>query len=162
MALNIDWQQILLHLFNFVILFAIMYFLLYKPVKDFMDKRTQYYKSIDDEAKKKLADAEKLQGEHSLKMAEVENEIASARHKAFEELETSIENSKKQAEKEAGKIISDAKQSALKEREKIMKEAQGEIAEMVTDAAAKIFSNDGSDSAIDSFIEAAQRGESDE
>lgn len=33
MPLNMDWQQILLHLLNFVILFAILYFLLYEPVK---------------------------------------------------------------------------------------------------------------------------------
>ena len=39
--LNIDWQQILLHLLNFVILFAILYFLLYDPVKKFMDKRCE-------------------------------------------------------------------------------------------------------------------------
>lgn len=36
--LNIDWQQILLHLLNFMILFGILYFFLYKPVKDFMEK----------------------------------------------------------------------------------------------------------------------------
>ena len=47
--LNIDWQQILLHLFNFAILFAILYFLLYKPVKDFMAKREEYYKNMDAE-----------------------------------------------------------------------------------------------------------------
>ncbi len=52
MPLNIDWQQILLHLLNFVILFAILYFLLYKPIKDFMQKRMDYYKSLYDEANK--------------------------------------------------------------------------------------------------------------
>ena len=36
MPLNIDWQQILLHLLNFVILAGGLYFLLYKPVKNFM------------------------------------------------------------------------------------------------------------------------------
>ena len=46
MPLNIDLQQILLHLFNFVVLFAILYFLLYKPVKSFMDKRTASYEEI--------------------------------------------------------------------------------------------------------------------
>lgn len=37
--LNIDWQQILLHLFNFLILAGGLYLLLYKPVKAFMEKR---------------------------------------------------------------------------------------------------------------------------
>ena len=36
--LNIDFSQILLHLFNVVILFAILYFLIYKPVRNFMEK----------------------------------------------------------------------------------------------------------------------------
>ena len=39
MPLNIDLQQICLHLFNFTLLLAILYFLLYQPVKDFMAKR---------------------------------------------------------------------------------------------------------------------------
>ena len=37
--LNIDWQQILLHLMNFAILAGGLYLLLYKPVKQFMAKR---------------------------------------------------------------------------------------------------------------------------
>ncbi len=48
--LNLDWQQILLHLLNFVILFAILYFLLYKPVKNFIEKRRKAYEDIDNEA----------------------------------------------------------------------------------------------------------------
>ena len=50
--LNIDWQQILLHLFNFLILFGGLYLLLYRPVKAFMDKRTAYYADMDAEAKR--------------------------------------------------------------------------------------------------------------
>ena len=34
--LNINWQQILLHLFNFIILAGGLYILLYKPVKNFI------------------------------------------------------------------------------------------------------------------------------
>ena len=37
--LNIDWQQILLHFFNFSILVGGLYLLLFKPVKRFMEKR---------------------------------------------------------------------------------------------------------------------------
>ena len=42
--LNIDWQQILLHLLNFVILAGGLYLLLYQPVKAFMEKRQAYYR----------------------------------------------------------------------------------------------------------------------
>ena len=42
MPLNIDWQQILLHALNFVILVGGLYFLLFNPVKKFMAKREEY------------------------------------------------------------------------------------------------------------------------
>ena len=53
--LNVDWQQILLHLFNFIILFGGLWLLLYKPVKNFMAKREAYYKDMDKAAAEKLA-----------------------------------------------------------------------------------------------------------
>ena len=56
--LNIDWQQILLHFFNFSILVGGLYLLLFKPVKDFMAKREQHYQAIDDDAAAKLREAE--------------------------------------------------------------------------------------------------------
>ena len=46
MPLNINLQQILLHALNFVILFGAMYFLLYKPVKSFMDSRKAHYEKM--------------------------------------------------------------------------------------------------------------------
>ena len=51
--LNIDWQQILLHALNLVILIAGLYLLLFKPVKRFMDERTQKYQSMADDAAEK-------------------------------------------------------------------------------------------------------------
>ena len=47
MPLNIDWQQILLHWLNLAILTGGLYFLLYKPVKEFMTKREAHYRSLD-------------------------------------------------------------------------------------------------------------------
>ena len=69
--LNIDWQQILLHLFNFLILFGGLYLLLYRPVKAFMDKRTAYYADMDAEAKRKLADAERQKEQYRDHLANV-------------------------------------------------------------------------------------------
>ena len=72
--LNIDWQQILLHLLNFVILAGGLYLLLYKPVKAFMEKRQQYYQEQDAKAAKTLADAEKTaaEGRQQLKNADAD------------------------------------------------------------------------------------------
>ena len=45
--LNIDWQQIILHLLNFAILAGGLYFLLYHPVRKFMDQREEHYRQME-------------------------------------------------------------------------------------------------------------------
>ena len=57
MPLNIDWQQILLHWMNLAILTGGLYFILYKPVKQFMSKREEYYRELDRRAEEKLSQA---------------------------------------------------------------------------------------------------------
>ena len=45
--LNIDWQQILLHLFNFAILAAGSICCSTKPVRQFMEKREAHYREME-------------------------------------------------------------------------------------------------------------------
>ena len=162
MPLNIDLQQIFLHLFNFVILFAVLYFLLYKPVKDFMEKRTEYYKKIDDEAKAKLADSEKIKTEYINKLAAADSEIFAAKEKARTEAKSSADAKIKNAEEEAGKIIADAKKNAEAQREKILCKAQSEVADMALCAAEKLATAASTSDSFDIFLAAAKRGVEDE
>ena len=50
MVLGIDFLQIFLHLFNIILLFGGLYIILYKPVKDFMEKREAHYRKMDEDA----------------------------------------------------------------------------------------------------------------
>ena len=68
LPLNINFQQIFLHLFNFVILFGVLYFLLYAPVKKFLASREEYFKNLDDEAKTNLDESDKLKAEYETKI----------------------------------------------------------------------------------------------
>ena len=162
MPLNIDWQQILLHLFNFVVLFAILYFLLYKPVKEFMEKRTEYYKTLDDEAKRGLADAEKTKNEYRQKLAASDDEISAKKNKAHVDTEKAREAIIKRAEKQAEKIVADARKDIEYNRAKMLKEAQTEITDMVAKAAEKLVAQSTTSEAFDQFLGAAERGGKDE
>lgn len=146
LPLNIDWQQILLHLFNFVILFAVLYYLLYKPVKEFMEKRTEYYQKLNDEAQSNLEASEKTKEEYMKKLSAVEEEISEKKKNARKELEESTAIKIKQAEKEAEKIIKDAQKTLKAEHEKMLKDAQVEISDMVVSATEKIISQSTSES----------------
>ena len=85
--LNIDWQQILLHLFNFAILAGGLYLLLYRPVKDFMKKREEHYQSMDEAAERARADAAQLQEQYASRLSQADAEIAQKRVEAQRELD---------------------------------------------------------------------------
>lgn len=159
--LNIDWQQILLHLLNFVVLFAILYFLLYNPVKEFIDKRTKYYKELDDEKSKNLSDSEKLKEEYLKKLETADGDIDRMKSEAQKDIESSNLIETEKAKKEAEKILAEARLGAEKEREKILRETEKEIAKMVESAAEKLILNSTA-KAYDDFLSSAERGESDE
>ena len=73
LPLNINLTQIFLHLLNFLILFAILYFLLYKPVKNFMEKREKTYRDMDDEARDNLRVSEETKAQYESKMSEADS-----------------------------------------------------------------------------------------
>lgn len=162
LPLNINIQQIFLHLFNFVILFAILYFLLYKPVKKFMDERIEYYKKVDDEAKLNLEASEKTKEEYLEKLASAEEEISAKKEKARKDIEAANAIRIKEAENKAKKIIDDAYQTTERQHEKMLSEAKNEISGMVISAAEKLVVKSSTEEAYDLFLDVAKRSEEDE
>ena len=79
LPLNIDLQQIFLHMLNFVILAGGLYFILYSPVKKFMDQRAARYAEMDAAAAQKLAEAEKLAAGHQAQLDKLEDARRSPR-----------------------------------------------------------------------------------
>lgn len=155
--LNIDFQQILLHLLNFTILFAGLYFLLYKPVKNFMAKREAEYRTMQEAADDVLFKAEDAKHEYEGKLAAVDQEIAAKKKAAAEELEQLRRTREKEAEDNARKIVEDAKDEARAIREQIVDGARKEITEMVEHAAEKILISEDVSTTYDAFLEAAER-----
>ncbi len=161
MPLNIDWQQILLHLLNFVILFAILYFLLYKPVKDFMQKRMDYYKGLDEEAMSNLEKAKEKQALYEEKLSNAEDEIMNIKNETFKRTEELNKESILNAQEEAAKIIAQAKEKAQHEYSRIINSAQAQIEEMAIKATEKLIRKQDSE-IFDDFLSSVERGETDE
>ena len=86
LPLNIDLQQILLHLFNFTILFGALYILLYKPVRDFMAKREGYYADMDSRAETALKEAESSREAYDEKVRAFDDEVRAEKTKVGKEL----------------------------------------------------------------------------
>ena len=153
--LNIDIEQILLHLLNFLILFAALYFLLYSPVKKFMDNRAKYYSDLDRKTKEDLAAAEKSKSEYETRMAKIQDEISEKRQNAEKEIARQVMLSEQQAKQKAEKIVENAKKEAFRERDRIIAQANGEIISLVDSAAEKLIFADTSD-AYEKFLSEAE------
>lgn len=152
--LNVDWQQILLHWMNLVILTGGLYFLLYKPVKRFMEKREAHYRELDEQAVRKLEEAEALKAACQAKLDGAEEEIRQARARAQAAIQQSVEEQKAQAEQ----IVARAQAEAAGSRERIMRESQREIRELTVKAVKKLTVKADMD-LFDQFLDLVEGGE---
>ena len=157
--LNIDWQQILLHLFNFTILFGALYILLYKPVKNYMEQREKHYADMDKTAEDNLRAAEESKTAYTDKVRAFDEETRAERTKLNKELEASRERQIAAAKADAEKIVSDARIEANREKEEIIASAQKEITDMVTGAMEKLTLEQSASDAFDQFLDAAEARE---
>lgn len=163
MPLNIDFQQILLHLFNFVILASGLYLLLYKPVLAFMQKRQDHYAELDRRSAEKEAAAQAALSEYEKRLGTADEEIKRRAAAANQQLDASRQESLLRAKEQADRLLSDARAAAQQERAAILKGAQKDIAELVVSAAEKLSQKEldpESERALyDRFLEAAQEDE---
>lgn len=157
--LNVNWQQIMLHLFNFTILFGCMYILLYKPVKDFMAKRDAYYKEMDDRAESELKAAEDEKQKYSDKAMAFDQEVKAEKEKVRAEIEAQRNRQLQEAKTDAERIVADAKAEAKREKDEIIASAQKEITDMVTEAMEKLTLEQSASDAFDQFLDLAEGSE---
>ena len=153
--LNIDWQQILLHFFNFSILVGGLYLLLFKPVKSFMAKREKHYADMESAAVAREKDTEELKAEMAKREAAFDTELEEKRAAAAKEAEAFAQQQRDAAKAQADRILSDAKSAAENERQKIVAEANREAVAIAEEAMEKILAAQTA-RAYDSFVNAAE------
>lgn len=158
MPLNINWQQILLHLLNLVILIVGLYLLLYKPVKKFMKKREDAYKEREENTQAALDNAKAKEEEYSSRLAGVEEEVSKKREEAAKELEGVRSEKLRQVAKEADEMLDAARERARKEHDRIINGVSDDIKEIVEEAAEKVVLTSSVNDAYEQFLSAAESG----
>lgn len=160
--MHIDFVTIAAHVINVVILFFFLRWLLYKPVKKFIDARGASF----DERRENLVRQEE---ELSKKIADYEASIASSKKEAEEIIKQARDN----ANKRANKIIEEAKQSAkdlmastrteiAAERETAQARMREEVADLAVGIAARVLErevkSEDNERIIESFFERERIG----
>ncbi len=157
MPLNIDWQQILLHWMNLAILTGGLYFLLFKPVKDFMDKREAHYRELDQQAADKLSQAEELKNLRQEQLDGAAEEIRQSKAAAQLSAQQSAQEQLDQAKAQASQIVAKAHTEAEQCRERALRESQRELRELAAEAARKMAVRPGTDP-FDQFLDLTEGG----
>lgn len=155
--LNIDWQQILLHFFNFSILTGGLYLLLFKPVKDFMAKREQTYRQMDDQAQAKLLQAQQAEEGIRRRQADLEEELAAQRTEAAQQAGLYAQKQREEAHKQADRILAQAREQAEQEGQKIVAQANRDALSIVEQAMDKLVAQKTAQ-AYEAFLNSAEEG----
>lgn len=154
--LNIDWQQILLHMFNLIILTGGLYFLLYQPVTAFMKKRQEYYAGLEADAQAKLQEAEQKVREADETLSGMQAEAEQLRADAMKQADAEAAARLAGADAEKQKILAAAKAQAAREKDAMLREANEQIGALVSNAVDKLLSD--ADDPYADFLHAVKRG----
>ena len=133
-------------MFNLIILGFGLYYILYKPVKAFMDKREAYYKDLDDSANKKNEDADKLLKEYQDKLAKADEEIKDKKNVAMKELDDKVNSELNKAKEDAKRIVHD----------ELVESANKDICDLAIKATSKLVDKTLDDS-YDEFLLAVKK-----
>jgi len=158
MPLGIDFVQILLHLFNVIILFGGLYFILFGPVKKFMDERDEHYRKIDEEKNQALEDAQQLKADYDKQLQASADQILLEKQKAIREIQELRHQKVTEAQEEARRIIKKAEGEGERRKEEIVAGAREEISNLIADAADKLLLDGDTDQFYDAFLDKVERG----
>lgn len=139
---NLDWASIPLELvvniLNVIILFLILRFLVYRPVKNFMDQRTERIQAQMDEAEKAKQDAIALKDQYDQTLHTAKDQTEQMLLDAEKHAQQRAQQIVEQAQQEAANIVSGAKEQAAKEHERMLDGIKDEVASLSIDIAKKI------------------------
>lgn len=136
--LGIDWRLLIAQLVNFVILLAVLYRFLYKPVLKLLHERSA---KIEDGLKNAEAVEVKLKEAAALyetKTREAKAEAVKLFDTAKKDAEAMRADLTAKAQIEAEKIMESGRQRLAVEKEKMMHEAEHELADLVEQATSHV------------------------
>jgi F-type H+-transporting ATPase subunit b len=152
--------DLLLNILNIILLFLITRFLVYKPVKKFLNQRKERIEAEKAEAQQQMDEAQKLKDEYNSLLSEAEEKsrqtVLDGEEKARQQAMSIVEQAKKQSDE----ILADARQQATLEKEKTLSSLQGDVASLAVSISEKILAREIKDSdnkrIVDEFLKSGE------
>ena len=135
------WNM-LIYLANFIILFVGLYFLLFKPVKKFMQKRNENLVKVAEENDKLSKEVTGMKEEYGNLIADAKQELAKANEQAKTIAQKRSDEIVSEANEQAKVIMQKAKAEIENEKKRAENEIKGQVAELSVEVAKKIIAKE--------------------
>ena len=146
-----------LHIVNAVILFLILRKLLFKPVKGYMDKRTQVFSEQQEELSSRQEEIDSLEAAYRQKMDNTRDEAKSILDQANERANEHIAEAQAKAREQVEGILERGRKQIENERAKAMEDIKGQAADLAVEIASKILAREikkeDHDKIVEDFLE---------
>ncbi|MFS8501140.1 MAG: F0F1 ATP synthase subunit B [Caldicoprobacter sp.] len=123
---------------NIPILFWFLKRLLFKPIKGFLDKRTQNIEAKMEELKKRESEIEEKRRLSSEELEKVRQQVKAIMEQAEHTAQQRIREAQQQAQREAEAMLEQAKRQIEQERQQAIEAFKAQTAELVVELASKV------------------------
>ncbi len=137
-GLGINPSFLLSQVVNFLILFAGLYFLLWKPILKMFDQRKERIQQGLEDAERAREERERAEAEFDKRVEEAAQERERIIARATDEAQEERKSILAQAEQDAEKVLIGAREEAQSERERILEELRGQVAVLAIAAANRL------------------------
>lgn len=136
--MQINWFEIVVQMINFFLLLFVLQKLLYTPVINVMEKRQQGIQAQQQEADRKIREAEEKEADFTAKIAELENQKQVLLEAAKQEARLTKEEMLESFKAEAGKKREGYHREVEEEKERFLRQLRGVLGQQATQIAARI------------------------
>ena len=152
-TLGLTGRDFLWHLFNFVVLIALLTYFLYRPITTMLEERTRRIEESLAAAERAQADVAQTDREREELLASTRREIQEMMTTAQQVAERIQSEARTTAQHEAQRIVETARQEAEAERAQAMAELRREVASLAVMAAERVINRSLDDQAHRQLVE---------
>ncbi len=157
--MNIQPMDIVIHVLNILVLYVLLRFLLYKPVRAFMDGRTAAIQASLDSAKKTGDEADQLKANFDERIRQADEEAQRRLLEGTQKASEAAASIVTLAQQQATEIVDKAREKAENERKQMVQSLEPQITEMAIGLASEVLKrevkSDDNQKLIDSFFNKA-------
>ena len=141
-ALGLEWQSIVLHLFNLVVLTVGLYFLLFKPVKRMVKERQAKVKKIEKQNSERNEEVKKKKESTEAVLSDAKKEAAVIHENAVKVANQKADDIVSSARREAKSLIERTEQEMEEEHHKLQSDIEKQIADVSLAVAEKVLARE--------------------